>query len=338
MSFVFYTLLGYLVGSVSPGYFFGKIVKNVDIRQFGNHNTGATNAYYEISPVFGILTGLFDFIKAPLVYFLVLWINPHLPPELAVIVGFAAVIGHIFPFYLNFKGGRGVASLGGLVLATITQTQSWFALAMVIGAVFYMILISDRISDTWSWRKSMKLSALFLVFGFVEISEKLFLNFTAILLIIALLFDFLRLYNTKINLWYLGRKSLAKQKELKRFSGYTIFLFSAFLIFKFFSPEIALISLVFFILSDLAGPIGGKLFLYKEIARSKTWGGASLIFSVCVFAGIFIKSLSSLSIGWETILMGALVVTILDQLSFLLDDNILVPLGTAIILTATAYI
>lgn len=335
---IYYVLLGYLVGSVSPGYFFGKFVKDVDIRQLGNHNTGATNTYREIGPVFGIVTGLFDFLKAPAIYFFVLRINSHLFPELAVTVGLAAVIGHIFPFYLNFKGGRGVASLAGLILATITQTQSWLTLAIVAGSVFYMMLVSERVNSIWSWRKSMKLTALFLVFGFVEISEKLFLNFTAALLVVAFIFDFLRFYNAKVNLWYLGQKSLAKQKELKRLSGYTLFLFSSFLIFKFFSPEIALISLDFFILSDIAGPIGGRLFLHKEITHGKTWGGAVLIFSICVVAGLFIKSLSPLTIGWEIILAGAFVVTILDQLSFLADDNILTPLGTAAILASLAYI
>lgn len=335
---IYYVLFGYLTGSVSPGYFFGKFVKGVDIRQLGNHNTGATNAYNEIGPVFGIVTGLFDFLKAPVIYLLVLWANPHLSPELAVTVGLAAIIGHIFPFYLNFKGGRGVASLAGLILATITQTQSWLTLAIVAGSVFYMMLISERVNNIWSWRKSMKLAALFLVFGFVEISEKLFLNFTVALLTVAFTFDFLRFYNAKINLWYLGRKSLAKQKELKRLSGYTLFLFSSFLIFRFFSPEIALISLDFFILSDIAGPIGGRLFLHKEIIHGKTWGGAVLIFSICIVAGLFVKSLSSLAIGWELMLAGVFVVVILDQLSFLIDDNILTPLGTAAILTVLAYI
>lgn len=335
LNFIVFLFLGYGLGSVSPGYFWGRVIKGIDIRNFGNGNTGASNTYRVVGPVYGIITAVFDLLKSPLAYYLSL---SKINSDLAVLIGLAVVVGHIFPFYLNFKGGRGVASLGGLVMAMITQTQSWFTLAVAVGATFYMILVSDKVSRMWSWRKSMKLSALFLVFGFVVISEKLFLNLTGVLLVGALLFDGLRFYSTKVNLWYLGRKSLAKPKELKRLSGYTLFLFSAFLIFKFFSPEIALVSLTFFILSDLAGPIGGRLFLHKEITHGKTWGGAILMFSVCVVAGLFVKSLSALSIGWEIILAGALIATILDQLSFLLDDNILVPLGMATILTVLTYL
>lgn len=95
-----------------------------------------------------------------------------------------------------------------------------------------------------------------------------------------------------------------------------------------------MVSIVFFILADLAGPVGAKLMFKKEITHNKTWGGAISIILICLAAGIFMKNLSSIPIGWNIILAGSLIVAALDEFSFLLDDNILVPIGTALILTA----
>ncbi len=57
----FYLLLlfGYLIGSLSPGYFFGRLVRGIDIRNYRNHNTGATNTYFIVGPVYGVIAGLF---------------------------------------------------------------------------------------------------------------------------------------------------------------------------------------------------------------------------------------------------------------------------------------
>jgi acyl-phosphate glycerol 3-phosphate acyltransferase len=330
MELLFYSvLLGYLVGSISPGYFLGQIVKRVDIRKFGNHNTGATNTYYTVGPVYGIIAGLFDFLKSLAVYLVALKYF-SLSPNLAILPGLVSVVGHNWPFYLKFKGGKGAASLGGLILAVIISNQSWPSLLFVAVSSFYLLRISKKLEGLWSSRKTLKLSALILPYGFIEISPKFFISITAILLFFFITLDIIRFANRKFNNWYIAHKTIAKEKEIRRLSGYTLFLLSTLILFVFFPKDIALVSLTFFILADLIGPIGGKLFFKKEITHDKTWGGALSIFLICIIAGIFMKSLSSISIGWDIVFVGSLVITFLDQLSFILDDNILVPIGTAL--------
>ena len=304
MAILFYVLLGYLIGSISPGYFLGRIVKGIDIRKFGNHNTGATNTYYTVGPVYGIAAGLFDFLKSLSVYLVALRYF-GLNPNLAILSGLVSVVGHIWPFYLEFKGGKGAASLGGLVLAVIISNQSWLSLLFVVVSSFYLLKISKKLQGLWSLRKTLKLSALVLSYGFIEISSKYFLIFTAILLLFFVILDITRFASRKFNSWYIAHKTIAKEKEIRRFSGYTLFLLSAFMLFTLFPKDIALVSLTFFILADLIGPISGKLIFKKEIISDKTWGGALSIFLICVIAGAFMRSLSSISISWDTILIGS---------------------------------
>jgi len=330
-SLLFYLLLGYLVGSISPGYFFGRIIKGIDIRKFGNNNTGATNTYHIVGPVYGITAGLFDFLKSLAVYLVALKYF-GLDPNLAILPGLVSVAGHNWPFYLEFRGGKGTASLGGLMLAVIIYNQSWLSLLFIVASSSYILKISKNLEGIWSWRKTLKLSALILPYGFIEISSKSFLSITAILLLFFAILDVARFTSRKFSNWYITHRTIAKEKEIRRLSGYTLFLLSTLVLFAFFPKDIALVSLVFFILADLIGPIGGKLIFKKEITHDKTWGGALSIFLICIIAGTFMRSLFSISISWDTILVGSLAVTFLDQLSFILDDNILVPIGTATIL------
>lgn len=326
----YYILFGYLFGSISLGYFLGRLVRGVDIRQFGNHNTGATNVYNVVGPLYGIVTGLFDFLKSLIVYLSALKFG--LNPNLAMLPGLASVAGHNWPFYLKFKGGMGAASLGGLILAVTLANRSWLSLLFITLSAVYLLKISRKIKKFWSWRKALKLSALILPFGFAAISSKFFIMITIVFLIFFAIIDIARFFSNKFNNWYIAHKTIAKEKETKRFSGYTIFLFSVLAVFILFPKNIILISLTFFILADIIGPIGGKLFFKKEIIQNKTWGGALSIFIICIIAGSFIRSLSSIPISWNMILAGSLVVPFLDQLSFILDDNILIPIGTALIL------
>ncbi len=332
-SLFFYCLVGYLIGSLSPGYFFGRIIKGIDIKKFGNHNTGATNTYHLVGPVYGFITAIFDIFKSLAVYAAALKCG-GLDPNLAILPGLAAVAGHNWPFYLQFKGGKGTAPLGGLMLAIVIFNQSWLGLLFIATAGFYIFAISNTLNQQWSLRKTIKLLALIIPLGFAEISSQIFIGITAALLLFFAAVDIVRFSSKKFNRWYLFQSSIAKGKETKRFSGYTLFLLSTFIILNFFPKAIAVVSIVFFILADLAGPVGAKLMFKKEITHNKTWGGAISIILICLAAGIFMKNLSSIPIGWNIILAGSLIVSALDEFSFLLDDNILVPIGTALILTA----
>lgn len=109
-------LLGYLVGSFSTGYIIGKM-KQVDIRNYGSGNSGTTNAFRTLGKKAGIITFIGDFFKAVLVILLVKFVifnDIEYVKLLEVICGFGCVLGHNYPVWLKFHGGKGIAVTGGV--------------------------------------------------------------------------------------------------------------------------------------------------------------------------------------------------------------------------------
>ena len=329
--FLLMLLLGYLIGSISLGYFFGRVIRGIDIRKFGNHNTGATNTYNIVGPVFGIIAGSFDFFKSAFVYYLGVTgvFGAALDPNIAILAGLAVVAGHIAPFYLRFRGGIGVASLFGLSAIVLLFTQSIFSLVLIAGSITYAIVVSKRITFEAPFRKFLKLVGLVFPLGLIWFSQGNLLWLAGILLIASFLFDVIRFLSRRINLRYLNIGILAKQKENRRLSGYTLFLVSAFLITWLFPKEIAVVALTFFILGDFLAPIGSRAFLPIPLIRDKTIGGAIIIFAISFIAGIFLQSLTPLILSLGQILFAASLAAIFDQFSFV-DDNIFVPIGIAV--------
>ncbi|MBR2010319.1 MAG: glycerol-3-phosphate acyltransferase [Clostridia bacterium] len=108
-------LASYLVGSINPSYIIGRL-KGIDIRRQGSGNAGASNATVVLGKWIGIFSGVFDILKATGVMLLFPLIFKDVP-YLAECAGVACIVGHIFPVFMNFKGGKGLACFGGLVLA-----------------------------------------------------------------------------------------------------------------------------------------------------------------------------------------------------------------------------
>jgi glycerol-3-phosphate acyltransferase PlsY len=106
---------GYLLGSVLPGYFLPLWVKKMDIRKAGDGNPGVINVKRHAGLFLALLTCLYDVSKGLLAVLITLFVF-KLPVGFAYLAGFAAVLGHKFPFYLGFKGGRGIATTVGLFL------------------------------------------------------------------------------------------------------------------------------------------------------------------------------------------------------------------------------
>lgn len=110
-------LLAYLIGGIPFGFLFARL-KGVDLRSIGSGNIGATNTGRALGKPLGFLAFGLDFVKG---YAPVAWIAPALatgdPGVLAVWCGAAAVLGHCYPAYLGFKGGKGVATGCGAVIA-----------------------------------------------------------------------------------------------------------------------------------------------------------------------------------------------------------------------------
>jgi acyl phosphate:glycerol-3-phosphate acyltransferase len=126
-------LLAYLSGSVPYGALLTKWLKGVDVRSAGSGNIGATNVARVAGRRLGVLVLLLDAAKGAVPVALCMLITPD--TEIHSAVGFAAVLGHVFPVWLRFRGGKGVATAFG-VIAVI---QPWAALA---GFAAYAVLFA----------------------------------------------------------------------------------------------------------------------------------------------------------------------------------------------------
>lgn len=131
-------LIGYLLGCSSMALYIAKL-KKVDIQAKGTGNLGASNAMMLMGWGAGVLTALHDIGKAVLAVWLCSRLFP-VAPYAGLVGGVGAVLGHNFPFYLKFKGGKGLAAYFGMVLMT-----NWkFALCLAV-AIALITLITDYI-------------------------------------------------------------------------------------------------------------------------------------------------------------------------------------------------
>lgn len=138
MSYVLVIFGAYLLGSSSMSFYLSKI-KGVDIRKKGSKNLGASNAMIILGWKAGVLVGIHDIGKAVLAVLAAKLIFPELP-YIGVIAGVASVLGHIFPFYLKFKGGKGFASFVGMLLAL-----NWRYALILIVVIALVTLLTDYI-------------------------------------------------------------------------------------------------------------------------------------------------------------------------------------------------
>lgn len=111
-------LIGYFIGSILPAYFFGRL-KGIDIRKEGTCNAGTLNVYHTLGVVYAIPTAIFDTLKGLFVILLTQSIGADY--IFAQISGLVAIVGHILPFYIGFRGGQGVACATGIMLFYLVQ-------------------------------------------------------------------------------------------------------------------------------------------------------------------------------------------------------------------------
>ncbi len=135
MEYLYSAGIGYVLGSISPSYIISKF-KKTDIRKSGTKNLGASNTFMHFGHFWGVFVMLFDIFKA---YFAVklaeaIWVGTAF---IGLLAGSASVIGHNHPFYLKFKGGKGLASFGGFVLAS---SPLLFIILLVLCVVLSFIL------------------------------------------------------------------------------------------------------------------------------------------------------------------------------------------------------
>ncbi len=125
-------IIGYLLGSIPFAYIVSRLKKGVDIRDVGGGNVGALNTWRQIGPVFGLSVLALDILKGVLAVFVARWLG--LTVAWVCVAGFAAVIGHNWPVFIKFRGGKGAATVLG-VLVALTPVELLIGAAVVIALI-----------------------------------------------------------------------------------------------------------------------------------------------------------------------------------------------------------
>lgn len=139
MGYIIAILCAYLLGSSSMAFYLSKL-KKVDIRKNGSGNLGASNATVLFGWGAGVLVAVHDIGKGLLAVLLAKCFFPELP-YVGAAAGVACVLGHIFPFYLKFKGGKGLASFIGIVAAL-----DWKVALGIVVLLVVVTLVTDFIA------------------------------------------------------------------------------------------------------------------------------------------------------------------------------------------------
>lgn len=134
-------IIGYLLGSIPFAYIASRLKKGADIRQVGGGNVGALNTLREIGLLPGLVVLIADIAKGSAAVLIAVWLD--LPLIWIFVAGFAAVIGHNWPIFLKFKGGKGAATTIGVLLAL---SPAEFAISFAIMAIVIVITSNVRLA------------------------------------------------------------------------------------------------------------------------------------------------------------------------------------------------
>ncbi len=183
-------LLSYISGSIPFGLILAKIFLNKDLREIGSKNIGATNVLRTGNKFIASLTLFFDILKGAIPII----VTNHYFPNLIYLSGLAAFLGHIFPIWLKFKGGKGVATYLGIIFALSFKLGLFFCISWILIAFITKYSSLSSIISTF---------IIFLISFFennFELNSYLFITFVIIL------------YTHKLNIVRLKNKTEDKIK------------------------------------------------------------------------------------------------------------------------------
>ncbi|WBB29068.1 glycerol-3-phosphate 1-O-acyltransferase PlsY [Parvimonas micra] len=188
---IFCIIISYLLGNISGGMIFGKLLFNKDIRDYGSKNAGTTNALR----VFGIKAGALTFIVDVLKSLLACFIGMKLLGLSGILLaGIFVVIGHNWPIFLNFKGGKGIASSFGFIMFLD------YKIAIVAIIIFIIIVILTKYISLGSMlTTTLVLPISYIFFGYRNIYVLLTFLFLASLSIFRHNSNIIRLINGNEN-------------------------------------------------------------------------------------------------------------------------------------------
>ncbi|HIZ71465.1 MAG TPA: glycerol-3-phosphate 1-O-acyltransferase PlsY [Candidatus Atopostipes pullistercoris] len=180
MNILFLMIIAYLLGSIPSGVWIGKLLYHKDIREYGSGNTGATNTFRILGVKAGTIALIIDVMKGVVATYLPIWLGSDIHP---IFIGVFAILGHVFPLYIKFKGGKAVATSAGVALAL----HPIFLLIFV--GVFLIILFTTSIVSI-----SSILAVLFAAIGSFFLNDPIF---TIVIWFVAFLIVYLHRENIK---------------------------------------------------------------------------------------------------------------------------------------------
>ncbi|MEC2137504.1 glycerol-3-phosphate 1-O-acyltransferase PlsY [Bacillus subtilis] len=186
-------ILAYLIGSIPSGLIVGKLAKGIDIREHGSGNLGATNAFRTLGVKAGSVVIAGDILKGTLATALPFLMHVDIHPLLA---GVFAVLGHVFPIFAKFKGGKAVATSGGVLLFYAPL------LFITMVSVFFIFLYLT---------KFVSLSSM--LTGIYTVIYSFFVHDTYLLIVVTLLTIFV-IYRHRANIKRIINKTEPKVKWL----------------------------------------------------------------------------------------------------------------------------
>ena len=142
LSIIFLVIIAYILGSIPNALWIGKVFRGIDIREHGSKNTGSTNAARVLGGKLGILTLILDVSKGAIPLILAIFLEKDLIKNsinsntILILIGIWSIIGHSFSIFLNFKGGKAVATTLGVFIVLVPK--SILVVAVVFFIVFYM--------------------------------------------------------------------------------------------------------------------------------------------------------------------------------------------------------
>ncbi len=176
-SIIFYflfVLTAYLIGSIPFGYLFSKYISKIDIREIGSGNIGTTNVLRTGNKLTAILTLFFDVLKG----FTPVWISMQFSSELYIYVVVFTLLGHMYPIWLKFRGGKGVATFLGLIFAISSYSGflfifSWIIIALIFKKSSVSSLSATLLSSLYIFFYNSNLFLLLmLILGLITIKHK----------------------------------------------------------------------------------------------------------------------------------------------------------------------
>lgn len=154
---------GYLCGLLETGYIYGKM-NGIDIRQYGSGNSGTTNALRVLGKKAGLVVFLGDFCKSFIPCLLVRLILQNTYPDTILLyvlyVGFGVVLGHNFPIYLKFKGGKGIAATAGTIVGLLDPLM-----IVILLVLFVLVVAVTRYVSLGSILLMIEFTALYIIFA-----------------------------------------------------------------------------------------------------------------------------------------------------------------------------